>query len=250
VNTLSGGLAARSATRAPGRLNQALLRLLMRRATVVAAERLADRFRLITLEGPALEGVAWTAGQKIQIAMGSAFIARTYTPIEWNAAAGRACILGYEHGDGPGSRWVRGVEPGDECDIFGPRASLDARRMAGTLAVFGDETSIGLAYALTQQARTRSVACHFEVGDVESARQVTAQLGIGEASLIGKEDGDEHIEAMEAAVPAHVAAGASFVLTGKARTIQRLRQTLKRHAVPAANILSKAYWAPGKTGLD
>ncbi|GEP53857.1 hypothetical protein RSO01_10230 [Reyranella soli] len=35
-----------------------LLRLLMKHAAVIASERLADRFRLITLEGPALAGGA------------------------------------------------------------------------------------------------------------------------------------------------------------------------------------------------
>ena len=59
-----------------------------------------------------------------------------------------------------------------------------------------------------------------------------------------------HLEEMEAALPALAAAGATFVLTGKAGTIQRLRQELKRQAVPAERIVAKAYWAPGKTGLD
>ena len=57
----------RPVAKAPGRIGQALIRLLMKRATVTASERLADGFRLITLEGPALEGIAWTPGQKIQI---------------------------------------------------------------------------------------------------------------------------------------------------------------------------------------
>lgn len=238
------------AARAPGRLSKALLRLLMKPATVIASERLAGRFRLITLEGPALQGVAWTPGQKLQIAMGSAFVARTYTPIEWDASAGRTRILGHVHGDGPGSAWIRGVEPGDECDIFGPRASLDARRMGGPLAVFGDETSIGLACALAHQDRTRPFACCFEVGEVESAGQVVAQLGIGNAALFARSGDDAHIEEMKAALPALVAAGSSFVLTGKAGTIQRLRESLKRQAVPARQIATKAYWAPGKAGLD
>ncbi|MCH7862518.1 MAG: siderophore-interacting protein, partial [Proteobacteria bacterium] len=52
----------RPVAKAPGRIGQALIRLLMKRATVTASERLADGFRLITLEGPALEGIAWTPG--------------------------------------------------------------------------------------------------------------------------------------------------------------------------------------------
>lgn len=240
----------RPGTREPGRIGKALMRLLMKRATVVASERLADRFWLITLEGPALEGVAWAPGQKVQIAMGSAFLARTYTPIEWNAATGRTCLLGYAHGDGPGSAWVRAASPGDSCDIFGPRASLDLRRLAGPLAIIGDETSIGLAYAATHREGARSVACLFEVDDVEGAGQVASQLGLHDAAFFARKPDDAHWAEMEAALPALVAAGASFVLTGKAGTIQRLRQGLRQQAIPAARLLTKAYWAPGKTGLD
>lgn len=234
----------------PGRFGRTLLRLLMKQATVVAAERLADRFRSITLEGAALAGVAWIPGQKIQLAMGSAFVARTYTPIDWDASRGRARILGFAHGDGPGSAWVRGVAPGDECDLFGPRSSVDARRLSGPLAVFGDETSIGLACALASQDRTRHLTCHFEVDDVEGSRQVAAHLRLDGAALVARREGDAHLEEMIAALPALAADGASFVLTGKAGTIQRLRQGLKQQAVPATRVVTKAYWAPGKAGLD
>ena len=96
--------------RPPSRLSRAFVRMFMRHATASACETIGDNFRLITLEGPALAGVAWTPGQKIQIAMGSAFVTRTYTPIEWDAVAGRISILGYDHGDGPGSAWVGEVQ--------------------------------------------------------------------------------------------------------------------------------------------
>jgi NADPH-dependent ferric siderophore reductase len=239
----------RVAPKVPGRLGQAVIRLLMKRATVTASEQLAERFRLITLEGPALEGVGWAPGQKIQIAMGSAFTSRTYTPIEWNAATGRACILGYVHGEGPGSAWLRDVAPHDMCDIFGPRSSLDPARTAGPLAIFGDETSIGLAYALAQGRNGRVAGC-FEVADVRSCREVMAQLKLGDFALIGRDAHDAHLPEIEGRLAKLAATGASFVLTGKAGTIQRLRQELKRLAVPASRIATKAYWAPGKSGLD
>jgi NADPH-dependent ferric siderophore reductase len=240
----------RPVAKAPGRIGQALIRLLMKRATVTASERLADGFRLITLEGPALEGIAWTPGQKIQIAMGSAFTARTYTPIEWNPGTGRACILGHVHGDGPGSSWVRDVAPGAMCDIFGPRGSLDAGRMHGPLAVFGDETSIGLAHALAYQTPGRVVAGYFEVGDVEGSCRVAEQLGLDRVALFARAADDAHVGEMELRLATLAAGGTGFVLTGKASTVQRLRQRLKRLAVPPSRIATKAYWAPGKTGLD
>lgn len=110
------------------------------------------------------------------------------------------------------------------------------RRRSGPLAVFGDETSIGLACALASQDRTRPLTCHFEVEDAESSRQVVAQLGLDGATLVARQEGDAHVEEMTAALPALAADGASFVLTGKAGTIQRLRQGLKQQAVPARRV--------------
>ncbi len=224
--------------------------MFMKHATVAACETIAERFRLITLEGPALEACAWIPGHKVQIAMGSAFVARTYTPIEWQAVASRTRILGYAHGDGPGSAWVRGLKPGTGCYVFGPRRSVDVSGVTGPLAILGDETSIGLAHALLHQDRARAVVCWFEVDDVEASRRVTAHLGLDHAVLFGRTEGDAHLKEMEATLPALVAAGTTFVLTGKASTIQRLRLALKRRAVPATRIVAKAYWAPGKPGLD
>jgi NADPH-dependent ferric siderophore reductase len=233
-----------------GRLSQALIKLMMRQASIVAAESLADRFKLITLEGEALSNVAWIPGQKIQISMGSAFVARTYTPIAWNGSAGRTCILAFEPGHGPGSDWVRNVEPGDRCNLFGPRTSLDLRGVTSPLALFGDETSIGLAYALSHAKPDRAMSFVFEVDDVSAARQVLQKLDLDHVELIARQPDDAHLDAMDAKLPQFLAANMSFVLTGKASTVQRLRQSLKLYADPRTAVLTKAYWAQGKSGLD
>ncbi|WP_206366513.1 siderophore-interacting protein [Sphingomonas gei] len=222
----------------------------MKPATVTANEQVADRFHLITVEGDALEGVTWRPGQKVQIAMGSAFVTRTYTPIEWNPSAGRMCILGYAHGEGPGSTWVRTVAPGAGCDIFGPRASLDIGSLPGPLVILGDETSIGLAYAATHQDRARLVTSCFEVEGGDTAQRVIASLGLQGVSLVARRADNAHLPALDASLSDGVAAGASFVLTGKAATIQRLRQSLRQQSVPATRLVTKAYWTPGKAGLD
>lgn len=236
--------------KAPGRLGRTLVALFMKHATVTAIDDVAAGFRLVTLEGAALRGIAWVPGQKVQIAMGSAFVARTYTPIEWDATAGRTRFLGYGHGAGPGSGWLAGLKVGDECDLFGPRTSLVTHQLIGRLALFGDETSMGLGYALARDDAARSVSCHFEVGNAGSGKQVLARLGIDDATLFARRDDDAHLGALEAALPALAASDASFVLTGKAGTIQRLRHELKRLGVPANRVAAKAYWAPGKAGLD
>jgi NADPH-dependent ferric siderophore reductase len=239
-----------SATKVPDRLSKALLGLFMKRATVAAIEDVADRFRLVTLEGAALRGGTWKPGHKIQVAMGSAFVARTYTPVDWDADAGSTRILGYAHGDGPGSAWLCSLRVGDECDIFGPRNSLDFGRTTSPLAFFGDGTSVGLAHALTSSGRHAPVNCCFEVGDVGSSGEVLARLGLEGATLVAKRDDDAHVADMAAALGGPISASTVFVLTGKASTIQRLRRHLRREGLPATRILTKTYWAPGKQGLD
>jgi NADPH-dependent ferric siderophore reductase len=237
-------------TRAQGRLTQALVRLFMKHTTVVSSEPLAPGFHLLTLTSPQFKGFAWSAGQKVQISMGSAFASRTYTPIEWNATEGRTRIVAYAHGDGPGSVWTRNARPGDTCEVFGPRASLDVTGVDGPAIVFGDETSFGLATTIARQPRLEPIQYLLEVNAADTARPVLRRLGINPAAVFTRTPGDEHLRDIERQFAEAASSGATFVLTGKASSIQRLRQYLKTLKVPSARVMTKAYWAPGKVGLD
>lgn len=234
----------------PGRLSRALIRMLMKQARVVEVEPVAEGFRLMTLESSAFRAVSWLPGQKLQIAMGSAFVARTFTPIEWDRAAGRTRILGYAHGNGPGSAWVCDTQPGDACDVFGPRASLDVSHVTGRCVVLGDETSIGLAYALNRQAPGSSLPGLFEVNALATTRDVLTRLDLDGAELFERAANDAHMDDIERRLPMLADAGAAFVLTGRASFIQRVRRVLKVLDVPPSRLMTKPYWAPGKTGLD
>jgi NADPH-dependent ferric siderophore reductase len=236
--------------RQPGRLGRALIRLLMKHARVVEVEKLGDDFRLITLESPEFRGVSWAPGHKMQIAMGSAFVARTFTPIDWDVAKGKTRILGYAHGSGPGSAWIRVAAVGGECDVFGPRASLDVGHAAGTRVVLGDETSIGLAYAVSQHFPGSTLRCLFEVSSASAACEALERLKLDDADVFQRTDDDTHLEDIEDRLPALAASAGTFLLTGKAPSIQRLRRALKALGVPASRVATKAYWAPGRSGLD
>lgn len=133
------------------------------------------------------------------------------------------------------------------CDVFGPRGSIDPSAASELVAVFGDETSIGLAHTL---AAGRLVTHHFELDDVQAGGAALEHLGFAHATLFERRAADGHVERMEAALAPLAATGAGFVLTGKAGTVQRLRQALKPLGVASSRITAKAYWAPGKKGLD
>jgi ferric-chelate reductase (NADPH) len=231
----------------PGRVTRTLLRWLMRSARVDAVETLSPHFRLVYLEGEALRNVAWTAGQKVQVSMGSGLSARTYTPMSWDADSGRTRMLTFTHGDGPGSRWATDLREGDTCQFFGPRRSLDLSGLESPVVLFGGETSFGLAAALRDYPQANGAIHVFEASDVAESRPVLEAIGLDAPALI---DDDVHLAAAEAEVLRLAATGAHFVLTGKASSIQRISLALKAVGVVSARVKTKAYWAQGKVGLD
>jgi ferric-chelate reductase (NADPH) len=234
----------------PGRVTRTLLRWLMRPARVAAVETLSPHFRLAELQGEALKDVAWTAGQKVQVSMGSGLSARTYTPISWDAGRGSTRMLTFAHGEGPGSRWASGLREGDMCHFFGPRRSLDLSSLEAPMVLFGDETSFGLAAALREGPQAHGAIHVFEASDVAESRSVLEAIGLGQASLIGRVADEAHLAAAEAEMLRFAASAAHFVLTGKASSIQRISRALKAAGVGSSRLKTKAYWAPGKTGLD
>lgn len=223
----------------------------MRPARVTAVETLSPHFRLVDLEGDALKDVAWAVGQKVQMAMGSGLTARTYTPMSWDADRGATRILTFSHGEGPGSRWASGLRAGDTCQFFGPRRSLDLSGLEKTpVVLFGDETSFGLGVALRDSPLGAGATYVFEASDLAESRPVLESIGLGDATAIKHTADDAHRAGAETELTRLAAGGAYFILTGKASSIQHMSRALKAAGVGSARLKAKAYWAPGKTGLD
>ncbi len=238
-----------SSTLQRGRLVQVMGQLFARPARIVESRTVGGDFVVLTLESPQFTGLDWTPGQKVQIAVGPALTYRTYTPTEWDSRNGRTRLLAYVHGDGPGSDWSRRAKVGDGCNVYGPRASLDLGSLKGPAFLFGDETSFAVAIAMAGRSAAGASTCLFEVNANDASRQVLADFGLEHAELLTRTQDDalEHIGARLADADK---ADATFVLTGKATSIQRIRAMLKQHGVPGGRVMTKAYWAPGKKGLD
>lgn len=232
----------------PRRVTRALLRWVMHPARVAAVETLSPHFRLIDLESEVLKDIAWLPGQKVQIAIGSGLSSRTYTPMSWDAGTGRMRLLAFLHGDGPGSCWAANLLQGESCQFLGPRSSLDFSGTDGAVMLFGDETSFGLGAALQRECMVAELV--FEVSDAAESRAVLAAIGLAQATVIKRGEGDAHLAAIGADLSRHVASGARFVLTGQAQSIQSVNKALKKSGVASSNVKSKAYWSPGKAGLD
>jgi NADPH-dependent ferric siderophore reductase len=235
-----------------GRLEGAFSKLFTKAATVTELRDLAPGFRLLTLQGKGLCKATWTPGQKVQLMLGG-WVQRTYTPLSWDPEGGSTQILAYAHGDGPGADWARNLAVGDACAIFGPRGSLDLTAIERPALLFGDETSFGLAHALRfTPATAQGVHLLLEVTSAADSTSVLDAIGVQGAHLIERRPDDGHLgEVQELA--AHLLQTRSIeggVLSGKASSIQRLSRQLRQLGVPRSRIQAKAYWAPGKAGLD
>lgn len=239
-----------------GRIEGVLLKLVARPATLASVEALGPRFRLLTLAGDALRGVAWQAGDKVQLPLGG-FVSRTYTPLWWNRERGETQLLAYLHGDRPhatpGAAWADTAARGDVCQVFGPRPSLKLAQRTRNAVFFGDETSFAAAAAFNAMSGwLHKVSFVFEVSQVEECRPVLQILNLREAVLVPRAPGAAHLAELEAEIGRIAAStrASDYVLTGQAGSIQHLVRALRQRGKSSADLLTKAYWAVGKTGLN
>jgi ferric-chelate reductase (NADPH) len=238
--------------RAAGRLERALFGLITKTSAVVESQTLDAQFRLITLRGESLRGVAWVPGQKVQMVLGG-WVQRTYTPLSWDAVDGVTTLLAYLHGAGPATEWASALAEGDACSVFGPRGSLDLNALTRPALLFGDETSFALAHALRHTpAGAGQVQLLFEVTSKPAAKALLERVGIEGAQLVERKPDDAHLSEVEALAADWLRSHPhpSCVLSGKASSIQRLSKRLRALGVGRSQIQTKAYWAVGKSGLD
>ncbi len=224
--------------------------VLFRPVRVVSARDVAPRFRRIELAGERLVGASFNAGDKVQIFLEAG--ARTYTPFSFDGAQGTLSLLVYEHGSSPGAVWGKTVKAGDKALCFGPRSSLDLGAQGGPCVVFGDETSFALGRVLREQRSAAQVQLLFECQDPDDAERALSNLDVEGARLFHRAADDSHLATIEEAVARLITTEqrCQLVLTGRSVAIQRLRVGLKQRGLSLGGQKSKAYWAPGKRGLD
>jgi NADPH-dependent ferric siderophore reductase len=220
------------------------------RATVVeAVENLGERFRRITLSAAWLGENPISPGDKVQIFLPDVGT-RTYTPYAVDAGAGRFSILAYIHGDTPASDWARALKAGAAVRLVGPQSSTPLASLTGPVALFGDETSLAIARCLEELSppRTGSIV-RLEVRSVDDVINCAAMLGLPPESLVARRDDEGHLEDIVNEFAGALRGGGSVVLTGRAKSIQKVRALL-REAGPRSRQSVKAYWSENKRGLD
>lgn len=207
---------------------------LMREADVVDATTVGAFVHVIA-RSAAVPG----AGDKIQVFFPEVGT-RTYSP--FGCVGGRFELAVFLHDRGPSAAWARALAPGRQLRFIGPSSSVGLASIAGPIALFGDETSVGLARSL-HDLRRGDARILLEVGARAAVEPAIAKLGLN-AELVERRG--DHLATIARDL---AAAGGTLVLTGNARSIQDLRDRLKRLGSTQPQRV-KSYWAEGKTGLD
>ena len=236
----------------PSFVTNAVERLLFKSVVVSEVRNIGPRFRLVHLEGKGFEGVKWVPGQTAQFHLGN-LMARAYTPMDLDSKNGSARFLFYLHGGGPGSTWASSLKIGDGCLVMRPKDSLDFASFHGPAIFFGDETSFAAAQALHHN-HNDGVNIHyvFEVSSPADVALVIEELGLDNTSVIQRNPNDSHIETVVKTLmeKAMLLDSPQWFLTGMALSIQQIRKRLRALAFSTPKLKVKAYWLPGKVGLD
>jgi NADPH-dependent ferric siderophore reductase len=128
----------------------------IRQATVLAIRAWQPESLLeVDLHLPECDMSKWDSAQHIKCKVGP-LAYRDYTPSGWDAETRTCTLFVHAAHEGPGSRWVKGLKPGDNIAYRGIGSSHH-RPVAGKRLLFlGDETAIGHFLALKQLATSRA----------------------------------------------------------------------------------------------
>ncbi|TGL40380.1 siderophore-interacting protein [Leptospira perdikensis] len=213
-------------------------------------ERLTNTFVLIEMTGKKLKESKWVPGGKVQVDVGN-LTYRTFTPINVDKAEGKLSFLCYEHHNGPASHWLSTLKVGDTCEVFGPRESLDFSDLEGDAILFGDETSFGIAKVLQNKVGKKS-HLFFELTSVETNKEALEKLGVTGQRMLERSADGSHLQKLSQEIVDRISQipDTKVFLTGRASSIQQVRNYLKNSGIPTNKLKVRAYWADGKIGLD
>jgi NADPH-dependent ferric siderophore reductase len=229
-----------------------LLGWMFERGVVEDIAEITPRMRKIMLTGAGLGALSWTPGQHVRVRVpdAGAFGLRTYSVWALGEDTLELCVL--DHGDGPGSRWVRGIKVGDEVRFRRPEGRLVAADAAPYHLFAGEETaSVAFGAMLGGLASAAAVYGVIEVDGaadrlpVPRAEELTWRYRRGgtAASSIGLVAAVRELD-----LPAEP--GVAY-LAGEVRTCQAVRTHLVRdRGWPRRSVVMKPFWMPGRRGMD
>jgi NADPH-dependent ferric siderophore reductase len=175
---------------------------------------------------------------------------RNYTVAFNDVEKGIVEIIVHLHNDAPGTRFMNDLSIGREIRMSMPRGKKMYNTLQTTHILFGDETSLGLAYAFQHILFIAQPSFHFYFELDEVNEKIPHLLGLKNYTIVPKNEifqNESLLEKMEI-FQLENWQKSTFILTGNARSMQMIRSNIQKKKIEG-KILAQAYWADGKIGL-
>ncbi len=174
---------------------------------------------------------------------------RNYSIACYDKENGLFDIVFHIHGKETGSQFVNNLKTGDELFISPPRGKKLYHPNRKQQFFFGDETSLGVAYALLPllKKNNHQFQFYFELDEVNATIPKLLEL---ENYTVFPKNSSFRNEKWISNLPLFKTnewAAANFALVGNVKSVQTFRKVLKDKT--RGNIYSQGYWLEGKKGL-
>jgi len=177
---------------------------------------------------------------------------RHYTLTEFDAERQTCKIVFYLNGKGPGNQWVLNLKRGDQLKLLVDQAKVQYKTDANQHFFFGDETSIGL-YDWFGRIALNNDQEYFGILELKEENfSVLDEVKLRIDAVISDLTAPARnaIQWMENMHPKcwEMWEGATFYLTGRAKSIQSFKKYLRERGVSPKQIQSMPYWEYGRAG--
>ncbi|ANI88492.1 hypothetical protein A9P82_03770 [Arachidicoccus ginsenosidimutans] len=235
----------------PKWMNNAVENLLsskFRDVSVTETEYISENIKRVKFSGN-LHGLEYAPGYAVSFRVNDTDY-RNYTPYNFNKVTGCFEILFHIHGGGPGSEFADALDVHDVMKMLIPRGreSFTFRNRYKYHYVIGDETVLGLALELKQEAGKYSYEFNgvFEL-DNHEVPEILELYG----SHVPKNEPHKITEQIMCDIFDGVIRKdkTAFYVSGNGTTLQYVRKELKQLGVLSNQIFAQAYWIKGKKGL-
>lgn len=178
---------------------------------------------------------------------------RHYTPSLFDKSRGICDVLFYLHGKGSGSTWASELNVNESYKLIGPGGKINFNSAAEFHIFFGDETSLGFMQCMYTEA-IRLKHKYLCIAELDESHFSWPQLLGIDAILLKKSLSDKAVQTCEYLKKwldetKEDITKMTFYLSGNAKSIKNIRNTLKMIGIEKNQIQSESYWVEGKRGL-
>lgn len=174
---------------------------------------------------------------------------RNYTVAYHNKENGVFDIIFHIHGNGVGSKFIESLKVSDELFISPPRGKKLYEQNEQQQFFFGDETSLGVAFAILPLLKKNNHQFQFYFELDEENKSVPELLELENYTVFTKNNSFRNEKWLNT-LPLFQTQEwnkSNFALVGNAKSVQTFRKVLKDKK--QGNIYSQGYWLEGKKGL-